>query len=897
MNLADIESSVSDLDFSKGFDFVYDLLLAYDLPKSGVTLLRKGTRDLLPDSPNEHLWKERVYYRFVGDAESDLHSLIDSAQNDEKVTRARPRFLVVRNADRLLAVDARTETTLDIPLADLPIHSAFFMPWAGIEKTRLESLNYADVKAAEKMARLYDEIAKHNAIEGEQNVRNLNVFFSRLLFCFFAEDTRVFEEGSFTDAIASLTQADGSDTATLLDQLFEVLDTDPGDRARTAAHFQRFGYVNGRLFADRVPAPRFSAKARRIILECGTLDWSQINPDIFGSMIQAVVQPSQREGLGMHYTSVENIMRVIRPLFLDDLQERFDRADTVRKLDRLLEHICEIKIFDPACGSGNFLVIAYKELRKLEHRILQRLGDLDPNKAGLFKLSGIKLDHFFGIEIDDFAHEIAVLSLWLAKHQMNVEFHELFGVEISLIPLKDTGEILCGNAARVEWEAVCPKDDEAPVFVLGNPPYLGARMQRAEHKADFESHFGTSGYARDLDYISLWFLKGAAYIRDGRASLGFVSTNSLCQGAHVGLLWPEILACGVEIAFARTSFPWSNNARGNAGVTCVIVGLEVNSSKVKRLFDGEVERRAAHLNPYLVVSGNDTIVRRHREPVSGRPKMAFGSRPIDNGNLVLTRTERDELVATNPEIAHLVKPYIGANEFIKGIERYCLWITDSQAETACKVPALATRVASVATFRSGSSDAGTRKAASRPHSFAIPSHEDKQAVVVPAVSSERRDYVPMGFLPSGTVASNQLYAIYGAQPWLYGLLQSCMHMAWLEIVGGRMKSDYRYSNSLVYNTFPFPTMDRAAEAGLAQRAFGILEAREQFPDQSLADLYDPDKMPDLLRRAHQDLDSTVDSLYRKKPFESDLERFELLLTMYEASIRSGLEGVAHAQPR
>ena len=470
----------------------------------GVTLLRKGTRDLLSESPNEHLWKDRVYYRWVDDDESDLHSLIDFAQNDEKVKRARPRFLVVCNASRLLAVDSRSETTLDIPLKDLPIHSAFFMPWAGIEKTQLESLNYADVKAAEKMARLYDEIVKQNAIEDEQDVRNLNVFFSRLLFCFFAEDTRVFEEGSFTDAIASLTQADGSDTDVFLDQLFEVLDTEPGDRAGTAAHFQGFGYVNGRLFAEDVPAPTFSPKARRIILECGTLDWSEINPDIFGSMIQAVVQPSQREGLGMHYTSVENIMRVIRPLFLDDLHERFDQAGTVRKLDRLLDHICDIKVFDPACGSGNFLVIAYKELRKLEHRILQRIGELDPNRAGLFKLSGLKLDHFFGIEIDDFAHEIAILSLWLAKHQMNVEFRALFGVEISLIPLKDTGNISCDNAARVDWREVCSGDENT--YVCGNPPYLGSRKHRAEHKADFAHYFGDSKAPGTLDYISLWFL-------------------------------------------------------------------------------------------------------------------------------------------------------------------------------------------------------------------------------------------------------------------------------------------------------------------------------------------------------------------------------------------------------
>ena len=884
MNLADIERNVSELDFGKGFDFIYDLLLAYDLPKSGVTLLRKGTRDLLPESPNEHLWKERVYYRFVDDAESDLHSLIDSAQNDEKVLRERPRFLIVRDAERVLAVDTRTETTLDIPVVNLPIHSAFFMPWAGIEKTQLESLNYADVKAAEKMARLYDEIVKHNTIEDEQDVRNLNVFFSRLLFCFFAEDTRVFEEGSFTDAIASLTQAGGSDTGTFLDQLFEVLDTEPSDRVGTAAHFQGFGFVNGRLFADYVPAPRFSSRARRIMLECGTLDWSEINPDIFGSMIQAVVQPGQREGLGMHYTSVENIMRVIRPLFLDDLYERFDQADTVRKLDRLLQHICEIKVFDPACGSGNFLVIAYKELRKLEHRILERLGDLDPNKAGLFKLSGIKLDHFFGIEIDDFAHEIAILSLWLAKHQMNVEFCELFGIEISLIPLKDTGNITCGNAARLDWSDTCPVGENT--FVCGNPPYLGARLLMDEHKADFESYFGTSNYPHDLDYISLWFLKGAEYIQDGRATLGFVSTNSICQGAHVALLWPRLLDGGAEIAFARTSFPWSNNARGKAGVTCVIVGLAATSNRPKRLFDGDIGRSVQHINAYLVASRNDTIVHKTDVPISTRPSMDFGNMPRDSGHLNLTRSERDELSRHYPESKVFLRPYIGSREFINGVERFCLWVADADASVAASIPGVLVRFEAVAAFRGRSRNATTRKFAEEPHRFVERRHQEAQAIVVPRVSSERRHYVPMGFLPAGTVASDQLYLIYGAEPWLYGLLQSRMHMAWLEVIGGRMKSDYRYSNLLVYNTFPFPELSAGDRADLTDAAFKIVMIREQFPDRTLADLYDPDKMPPRLRAGHDALDESVDVLYCSKPFASDTERMEVLLSMYEDATAS-----------
>ncbi len=824
MNLAEIEENVAKLDLSAGFDFIYDLLLAYDLPKSGVTLLRKGSRDL-SDNANEHLWKDRVFYRFVADRDADLHSVIDAARNDEKVKRSRPRFLIVQDGERLLAVDSRTETTLDIPLTDLPSHSAFFMPWAGVEKTQLESLNYADVKAAEKMARLYDEIADHNEITNDADVRKLNVFFSRLLFCFFAEDTRVFEEGSFTDAIASLTQANGTDTGPFLDQLFEVLDTNPADRARVPSHFQGFGYVNGRLFAERATAPIFSAKARRVLLECGTLNWSVINPDIFGSMIQAVVQPGQREGLGMHYTSVENIMKVIRPLFLDDLHERFDQADTVAKLQRLLDHICDVKVFDPACGSGNFLIIAYKELRKLEHRILERMGDLDPNTVGMFKLSGIKLDHFFGIEIDDFAHEIAILSLWLAKHQMNVEFHELFGVEISLIPLRDTGNIVCANAARIDWDAACPKSDGASIFVLGNPPYLGARVLGKEHKADFAAYFGDVKYQHDLDYVSLWFLKGADYVADGRAVLGFVSTNSICQGGHVGILWPTLLESGVEIAFARTSFPWANSAKGNAGVTCIIVGLAASPSGLKRLFYGDTARSVAHINPYLVANTRDTIVHKTDTPISSRPSMEFGNMPRDSGHLLLTGPQRDELATRHPDSEPFLRPYLGSKEFINGIDRFCLWIPDEQADRAKALDAISERLNGVAAFRSRSSNATTKKFAGQPHRFVERRHQEASAVVVPAHSSDRRDYIPMGFVPVGTVVSNALYVVYGAEPWLYGLLQSRASMVWVEAIGGRLETRYRYTNSLVYNTFPFPELDTPRKNMLTDCSLEVLEAR------------------------------------------------------------------------
>ena len=516
MNLQEIEDRVAELDLAQGPGLIYSLLSAYGLPKAGIARLRSGTYNRSA-VPGETLWKNRVFDRYETDG-ADLHGSIDNSASDERVRREHPRFVIVRDAARLLAFDTLTRDTLDIRLSELQANTAFFLPWAGIEKQQLESLHYADVKAAQRMALLYAEITKANAIDTDRDAHRLNVFFSRVLFCFFAEDTDVFPKGSFTEAIASLTNPTGEDTAPFLDALFEVLDLPESERAEVPTHLLPFGYVNGRLFSASAPAPRFTAKARRILIESGSLNWSQINPDIFGSMMQAVQQASERQAFGKHYTSVENILKVIRPLFLDSLDAELAAADTVRKLRRYIQRLAGIRVFDPACGSGNFLIIAYKELRRREHRALQRIAELDPASAALFKFSEIELESFYGIEIDDFAHEVAMLSLWLAKHQMNVEFRELFGAEIPLIPLRDAGRIICGNATRLDWEEVCPRGSGVEVYVIGNPPYAGSSMQTTEQKAEFVEYFGTTRYPKNLDYIALCFLRGPATSRTAKRS-------------------------------------------------------------------------------------------------------------------------------------------------------------------------------------------------------------------------------------------------------------------------------------------------------------------------------------------------------------------------------------------
>lgn len=883
MDLATIESNVEDLDTSQGFDLIYALLAAYGMPKATIARLRKGSSNLAKGE-NERLLRNKVYYRFLEawESDKDIHAVIDDAASDEAIAKGKPRFLIVRDDTTLVAVDQKTGETLDAPLEKLHLHASFFLPWAGIEKAQVEMAHYADIKAAEKMARLYDEIRKVNEISTDEERHALNVFFSRLLFCFFAEDTGIFESGQVTSAIGSLTREDGDDLHGFLEQLFTVLDTPLRDRGELPSYLASFGYVNGSLFSDRTPVPRFSAKARKIILECAELNWSEINPDIFGSMMQAVVHPEDRAGLGMYYTSVENIMKVLRPLFLDELNEEFDAAeDDPRKLRKLHDRISTIKVFDPACGSGNFLVIAYKELRGIEHRILERLRDLyaDPRGAGLFEVSRISLDNFLGIEIDDFASEIARLSLWLAKHQVDKRFEQLFGSQLQLIPLRESGVIRNGNAARIDWVEVTGSDSEGDLYICGNPPYVGSKKQSRGQKEDLVECFGEE-VRPNLDYIAIWFFKAVELVRLRRAVVAFVSTSSIAQGDHVALLFPAIFSKGVEIAFVQEPFAWGNSARGKAGVTCVVIGLAMRSRTEKRIIGHGTQRRVPHIGPYLRAAKTDTIVERMSEPISSIPPMALGSMPKDGGHLILSPTEAADLVQQSPETERFLRRYLGAEEFLNGTERYCLWIEDKDAGAAKAIPILNERFERVTRMRlAGSTHAAA--VADRPYRFVQRAYRELPALIVPRVSSERRDYVPIGFLDAGTVVSDAANVVYGATPWLFGLIQSRLHMAWLRAVGGQLETRLRYSAVLVYNTFPVPDLNDEDKQRLSTAALGVLAAREQYPDQTLAQLYDPDKMPLPLRSAHEELDGVVDRIYRPSGFASDDERLELLFEMYE----------------
>lgn len=874
MNIDTLEQNLRTLAEKPDPDsFLFDLLLAYEQPRASITRLQKGDYNLARRG-NDVLWKKKVYFSL--ERHLDLHALIDTLKQDVAITRHSPRFLIVTNLRQLLALDTKTQDTLDIPLVDLPRYFDFFLPWAGMEKTQFQSENPADVKAAERMGRLYDLIY-HDNLGFDRHA--LNIFLSRLLFCFFAEDTGIFQDGQFTNAVGSHTADDGSDLQHYLHKLFRVLALQKRDEF--PAFLQAFPYVNGGLFEKDLPVPVFSGKSRKLILECGALNWKAINPDIFGSMIQAVVHDEQRSHLGMHYTSVVNIMKVIEPLFLNDLCEELDKAaGNENKLAKLLDRLYHLRIFDPACGSGNFLIIAYKELCKLEIDIFRQLQALSP-KWKTAK-SGIRLTQFYGIEIDDFAHETAKLSLWLAEHQMNMAFREVFGDAKPTLPLQSGGNIVCANATRIPWESVCPKDPTHETYILGNPPYLGSRNQDDSHKSDLKFLFKKD--YKSLDYVTAWFLGGANYINCSNAKYAFVSTNSIAQGEQVSLIWPRVLGKELEIGFCHSSFKWKNNAKDNAGVIVAIVGIRNISKNDKYIFSTGGVVKVNNINGYLLDGDNSYINRRSKPLSKNFPSMVYGSLINDGGNLVLSRSEMNNLVLAYPSAKELVKRYIGSKEFIQGQERWCLFISDEQLSLARNIPEINKKLELVQEKRSKSTEKSTVALAVKPHKFYFNSHKSGSAILIPRTSSERREYIPIGLTDDDTVISDAAQAIYNIELYIFAVISSRMHMTWVRTVAGRLKTDYRYSSALCYNTFPFPDISEKQKEKLEEHVFRVLDEREKHPEKTMAQLYDPDKMPAGLRQAHHDMDMAVEQCYRAKPFSSDEERLEYLFKLYEEMI-------------
>lgn len=887
MNIAQVENNVKSLIDTMiagkipSKDFIYELLLAYGHRASTVSMLRKGHYNIAKDS-DEIIFKRHLYFKQVqGNA---LHAEIDRMKNQKLVASNRTRFVICTNFDQLLAVDTKTGDSLDIALTELPRKFDFFLPWAGMEKAVYQGENPADVKAAEKMAKLFDLIKADNFTDenagDKASLHNLNVFLTRLLFCFFAEDTEIFADNQFSNAIQAHTSKDGTDLAEYLNRLFTVLNTPNKERGALPDYLSNFPYVNGGLFADNIPSPTFSGKSRRMLVECSSeLDWSDINPDIFGSMIQAVIHPDQRGGMGMHYTSVTNIMKVIEPLFLNELYEELDKvSNSATKLQKLQQRVASIKVFDPACGSGNFLIIAYKELRRFEMELLKRWQELEVEKTGqvLQTFSVIQLSQLYGIELDDFAHEVAMLSLWLSEHQMNLEFKTEFGESPPSLPLGRNGNIVCANALRIDWGSICTNSGET--YVIGNPPYIGTRDQTSDQMQDVRDSLHFLKSVKHVDYICCWFVKASEYI-NLKSAFAFVATNSICQGAQVSLLWPYILNNGKEIFFANKDFIWTNNAKLKAGVTCSIIGVRNSSEKGKFLFTDIHMKQAKNINGYLL-DGPNVFIEKQRRPISNIPILSAGNDPREDGHLILNDEEKSGLVQESSTSNKFIRRLYGTKDFLEGGRRWVLWIEEDSLDDAMTIKGIASRVAKVKQYREGAGKIAY-SCKDRPHQFFMHKTAKRLQVVIPFTSSVRREYLPIGILPSEAIVTNALNVLFDPEPYIFGIVSSRIHSLWVKLVSGKHRTDIRYSVGLCYNAFPIPNINDKTKSLVQQAMAEVLSARESHSNKAMSEIYDPRKMPENLLKAHCALDRVVERIYSAVPFKSDEERLMSLIRLYQ----------------
>ncbi len=830
------------------------------------------------------LVKKLIAYRATENGlfgDDNLYDIIEAMQNDSSIYKKEPRLYVASDGKRIIAYDPKEEDLYDNDISLMWKDFEFFKPLAGIEKFRNIEEAEADVKSAEMMAKIYDDIRRYNDVHDRQQVHNINVFMTRLLFCFFAEDTGLFPIANmFTTAIRQDTKADGTDLAEFLDGIFDIMAIeDKQIRASLPNKITQFPYVNGGLFKTHIPIPVLSRRTRMLMLKCGEYNWAEINPDIFGSMIQAVINPDDRAGLGVHYTSVPNIMKVIRPLFLDELTEEFVRVrDDAKKLNALMFRLSKIKFFDPACGSGNFLIIAYKSIRELEIQIWKRLRELGSTQL---PFSNISLTQFYGIEIDEYACDTAKLSLWLAEHQVNNLFWKELGSKVDALPLGKSGNIICGNACRLDWNTVCPHTADEEVYVMGNPPYLGSRNQEEMHKEDLDYTVSTLQNYRKLDYIAIWFYKGANYIKETKSKVAFVSTNSICQGEQVAYLWKPIFEQGIEIAFAHKSFKWNNNAKNVANVIVVIIGLINKNKGVKKIFSDEQCIIGEHINAYLSLT-NDVFITNRTTPLSTSvATILYGSEPREGGGLMLSPDEKNTIIAEGKDFEKFIKRAVGSDEFINDIERYCLWIDDKDVCEAKKSAYISNRLQYVEQYRLTSKRADTRKYSNKPNCFTNSTYKNQNAIIIPIISSERRDYIPLGYIGFDAVILNSAFAVYDAELWLFALLTSKIHNVWVRAVGGKLEERIRYSATLCYNTYPFPKITKEQKERLTELAEEVLLTRENHTEMTLGEMYNPETMPDDLKQAHQALDIAVEQCYRPEPFTSDDERLEYLFKLYE----------------
>ncbi|MGJ4933307.1 class I SAM-dependent DNA methyltransferase [Bradyrhizobium sp. HKCCYLRH3083] len=896
MNAVEIEEAISALA-EQAFDaaeFPYLFLQAFGNKEATLKRLRKGETN--KSDLGGVLQTNNIHIAVA--PKGEVTATLAALKASPATTRAKAKFVLATDGEAFEAEDLGSGETVACAYPDFPNHFGFFLPLAGITTVKQIRDNAFDIRATGRLNRLYVELLKTNPDWGTDERRHdMNHFMARLIFCFFAESTDIFHgDDLFTATIAQM--SDATNAHEVIGAIFRAMNIKTAERAdaKLPRWADAFPYVNGGLFSGSLDVPRFSRIARSYLLHIGGLDWKHINPDIFGSMIQAVAEDEERGALGMHYTSVPNILKVLNPLFLDDLREKLAEAgDNSRKLLNLRNRMARIRVFDPACGSGNFLVIAYKEMRKIEAEINQRRGESE-------RKTEIPLTNFRGIELRDFAAEIARLALIIAEYQCDVLYRGQKEALRDFLPLDAENWITCGNALRLDWLSVCPSAgtgvkhnaddlfgsplDQAQIdfdnvggetYVCGNPPYVGDKFQTPEQKDDLRSFKVGRQDIRAIDYIAGWLWKASDYIKGG-GSFAFVSTNSVCQGVQVPLIWPRILSAGQTIFFAHEAFLWGNNATRNAQVTCVIVGVTSRRDRAKLIYTDATKKEVANINPYLA-AGPNVIVERASDPISEIATMFGGNIPRDRGHLLLSNEEKNELISSFPAAESLVRPILGSSEFINGLRRYCLWISDDQAEFAYSIPPIAERLRHVREYRQHGSERG-RAGLDTPHKFERTIIGSENTIVVPSVSSERREYLPCGLLDSSVRISNLALAIYDASLWNLALVASRLHLVWISTVCGKMKTDFRYSNTLGWNTFPVPTLTDKNKLDLTRCAEDILLTRESHFPATIAELYDPDKMPDDLRAAHERNDEVLERIYIGRRFRNDTERLEKLFEMY-----------------
>ncbi|CAD5952516.1 class I SAM-dependent DNA methyltransferase [Planktothrix agardhii] len=796
-----------------------------------------------------------------------------------------PKYILVSDFQKFRLYDLDTNETKEFELKDFVNHVHLFGFIAGYEKRVYKDEDPVNIAAAELMGELHDRL-KEIGYTGH----DLEVYLVRLLFCMFADDTGIFDtKGIFWEYIDLHTKEDGSDLAMHIASIFHILNTSKEKRLKNLdENLAQFPYVNGKLFEETVQPAAFDKPMREMLLKACAFDWGKISPAIFGSMFQAVMNQTERRNLGAHYTSEKNIQKLIKPLFLDDLYIEFEKAKGSKgKLETLHKKIANLYFLDPACGCGNFLIITYRELRDLEILILLELNKTGQLVTDISSIIQVDVDQFAGIEYDEFAVRVAEVAMWLIDHQMNVKVSNEFGQYFVRLPLKKSAKIVHGNSLKIDWESVVAK--EKLNFILGNPPFVGAMIMNDEQRNDIAYVFNGEKGTGVLDYVCAWYLKASQITQNNKINVGFVSTNSISQGEQVAILWNILFGkYKVKINFAHRTFKWTNEAKGNAAVHCVIIGFSYFDAIEKYIFDyqdinGEpLVIKAKNINPYLV-DGNDIIINNRSVPVSDVPLMRFGSMPRDGGNFIFSEAEKEEFIKIEPQAKKWIRPYTGAQEFINGYSRYCLWLVDISPNELKALPEVLKKVDKVKNFRLESKAASTRKFAATPTLFCQIAQPETDYLLVPRVSSEKRIYIPIGFMSRDVIGNDQVLLIPNANLYIFGVLTSAIHMTWMKYVCGRLKSDYRYSKDIVYNNYPFPeNVSDKQKQKVETAAQKVLDTRAKYPDSSLADLYDPLTMPPDLVKAHQALDKAVDLCYRPQPFVSELNRIEYLFNLYEA---------------